>query len=294
MKRIVVTASTGNIGSKIVQQLLNEGQQVIAITRDKSKAAPLAALGASIAEGSLDDHEFLTQTLIGADALFALIPPEYTAVDFRGRQNAIGESIAKAIVSSGVPKVVNLSSLGAEHSAHVGPIKGLHDQEQRLNQIKNLDLTHLRAAYFYENTFFGAHLVAEQGVFGTAVRPDVRFAHVATADIANIAVKLLTEPTEPGSRIIEAISEPQTSMSQITRAIAQTTNKPVQYVSFPYDATRQALISSGLSADVADQFVELYDAMNQGLIHSNGFAAKLSQTKPFAEFIADARAAFGV
>lgn len=292
MKTIVVTAATGNIGSKIVKDLAQKGHRVIAITRDVVKAAPLAAAGASIAQGQLDDVEFLAQTFVGADAVFALTPPEYTAENFRGRQNIVGDAIARAIVKSGVRKVVNLSSLGAEHSKGVGPIKGLHDQEQRLNGIKGLDVTHLRAAYFYENTFFGAHLVSGQGIFGTAVKPDVAFSHVATADIALSAVSLLLADAAPGIKIVEAISEARTTMTEITSQLSQAVNKPVQYIAFPYDATRDALVGSGLSADVADQFVELYDAMNRGLIHSNGFAPKTSEKLPFRVFAEISKAAF--
>lgn len=293
MKKIVVTAATGNIGSKLVKDLRRHGHEVIAITRDASKAKGLAEIGAVIAEGQLDDVTFLTKTFTGADAIFSLIPPEYTAENFRGRQNIMGDAIARAIVASGVRKIVNLSSLGAEHATSVGPIKGLHDQEQRLNAISDIDLTHLRAAYFYENVLFGAHLVASQSIFGTAVKPDVTFPHVATADIAKIAADLLVEKVSVGIKIVEAISEEKTSMKTVTAQIAQAVKKPVDYIAFPYDGTRSALIGSGLSADVADQFVELYDAMNRGLIHSNGFASKTENSLPFQVFAEISRSAFG-
>jgi uncharacterized protein YbjT (DUF2867 family) len=294
MKKIVVTAATGNIGSKLVKELLSKGHQVVAVTRTADKAKALAEAGALIAEGQMDDAQFLTKTFTGAAAVFALIPPEYTAENFRGRQNVVGDAIARAIVSAGVDKVVNLSSLGAEHSTSVGPIKGLYDQEQRLNAIKNIDLVHLRAAYFYENTFFGAHLVSGQSIFGTAVKPEVTFPHVATADIAKLAAELLTGPVHLGIRIVEAISESKTSMQAVTAEISRAVNKPVSYIAFPYDATKGALVGAGLSPDVADQFVELYDAMNRGLIHSNGFLPQSNSSAiPFRSFVEGAKAAFG-
>ena len=293
MKKIVVTGATGNIGSKLVKELLRGGHKVIAVTRTAEKAKDLASEGAIIAEGQMDDVEFLTRTFTGADAVFALIPPEYTAENFRGRQNVVGDAIARAIKASGIQKVVNLSSLGAEHAASVGPIKGLHDQEQRLNALGGLDLAHLRAAYFYENTFFGAHLVSGQGIFGTAVKPDVSFSHVATADIASLAAELLTSAVSPGIRVVEAISEQKTSMRTVTSEIEKAVGKTVSYVAFPYDATKSALVGAGLSADVADQFVELYDAMNRGLIHSNGFAPQKNNAIPFRVFAEVSRSAFG-
>jgi len=293
MKKIVITAATGNIGAKLVKEIVRSGNRVIAVTRDARKASTLIQPGVDIAEGSLDDVTFLTRTLSGADAVFALIPPEYNAENFRGRQNIIGDAIARAIAVSGIRKVVNLSSLGAEYSHSVGPIKGLHDQEQRLNGLVNIDLTHLRAAYFYENTFFGAHLVSGQGIFGTAVHPDVSFAHVATADIAKIAADLLLGDVHPGIKIVEAISEPRTTMNTITEQLSKAVHKKIQYVPFPYDATRQALVGGGLSRDVADQFVELYDAMNKGLIRSQGLNATPRNVVAFQEFAEQSKAVFG-
>lgn len=293
MKTFVITAATGNIGSKLVKELRERGHRVIAISRDTNKAAPLKALGAEIAIGQVDDSEFLTRTFSGADGVFALIPPEYTAESFRGRQNVIGDAISRAIQASGVSKVVNLSSLGAELAAGVGPIKGLHDQEVRLNHLESLDLTHLRAAYFYENAFFGAGLVSGQSIFGTAIKPDARFSHVATIDIANAAADLLTAPVKQGRRVVEVISEESTTMATITKSLSDAVKKPVTYVAFPYNATKEALVGSGLSVDVANEFVEMYDALNKGLIHSNGLAHKAAKTLKFSDFAEQTKAVFG-
>jgi uncharacterized protein YbjT (DUF2867 family) len=293
MKTIVVTGSTGNIGSKLVKDLLSKGLRVIAISRDASKSATLKALGADVRLGNMDDVHFLTTTFQGADAVFALIPPEYTAESFRGRQNIVGDVIFQAIKLSGVMKVVNLSSLGAEHADGVGPIKGLHDQEQRLNRIEGLDLVHLRAAYFYENTFFGAGLASGQGIFGTAVKEDVKFPHTSTRDIAATAATLLTDEIKAGRRIVEVISEEATTMGDVSRALSGAVGKVVPYVAFPYDGTRAALMESGLSADVADQFVELYHAMNTGLIYSNGLQFQRFDKTTFTSFINENRAVFG-
>ena len=87
MKTFVIAAATGNIGSKLVKELRDRGHRVIEVSRDTNKAAPLKALSAEIAVGQMDDSEFLTRTFSGADGVFALIPPEYTAESFRGRQN---------------------------------------------------------------------------------------------------------------------------------------------------------------------------------------------------------------
>jgi hypothetical protein len=63
----------------------------------------------------------------------------------------IGSAIARALRNARVKFVVSLSSIGAHLGEKTGPIRGLHNQEVCLNDIKDLNVIHLRPAYFMEN-----------------------------------------------------------------------------------------------------------------------------------------------
>jgi uncharacterized protein YbjT (DUF2867 family) len=106
--------------------------------RNVGKLDELAGKGTEIADGSLKDAAFLTKAFSGADAVFAMIPPNYTAPDLRAYQKSIGASITEAIGISGVKYIVNLSSQGAHLPEKTGPIKGLRDQEERLNKLRGV------------------------------------------------------------------------------------------------------------------------------------------------------------
>jgi hypothetical protein len=45
------------------------------------------------------------------------------------------KTYAAAIANAHVRFVVNLSSIGAQHANHTGPIVGLHNQEQKLDRV---------------------------------------------------------------------------------------------------------------------------------------------------------------
>ena len=147
---IVITGAAGNIGSKISAELLSRGQKIRCIARNVGKLDELVGKGTEIAVGSLEDTAFLTKAFSSADAVFAMIPPNYTAPDFRACQNSIGAAIAEAIGKSGVKYIINLSSQGAHLPEKTGPIKGLRDQEERLNKLKGVNIENTTETTFVE------------------------------------------------------------------------------------------------------------------------------------------------
>jgi len=283
---IAITGATGHIGRRIAQILMDEYRDVRVIGRNAATIQAWTDSSAQAFVGSLEDSAFLTRAFDKAEAVFAMIPPNPQAEDFRGFQNRVGASIAAAVEKTGVERVVNLSSQGAHLSGGTGPIAGLYDQEQRLNAIRHVHVVHLRPAYFMENLMMNISMIRSQNLNGTPLRADLLFPMIATRDIAAAAAGYLLRLTFTDKTVRDLLGERDLSMEEATSILGRAIGKPdLPYVQFPYDAAEKVMIGSGMSRDLARLYVEMNRALNEGLI-MNGVhrTAENTTDTPFETF----------
>lgn len=263
----VITGATGNTGRRIAEALLEKGKQVRVVGRSMERLKGLAAHGAEPRVASLDDVDAMTRALQGARAAYLMIPPSYGEPDFRGYQNRVGQALADAAAAAGVSHVVNLSSVGAHLAERVGPINGLHDQEQRLNRLVGVSVLHLRPVSFMENVLFNIHLIKQAGINGTPLRADLAIPMIATQDIAAIATRRLLALDFSGKTTQELLGPREISMVEATRILGRAIGRPdLPYIQFPYEEAEQAMLGAGMAPSVACAFIEMYRAFNDGLL----------------------------
>src|SRR6202043_2245515 len=95
--------------------------------------------------------------------------------------------------------VVALSSIGAQHAEKTGPIVGLHNMEEKLNQVAALNVLHLRAGYFMENLLMSIAPLRSMGVLPGGLISDLSTPWIATKDIGAYAATRLAARDFSGS-----------------------------------------------------------------------------------------------
>jgi uncharacterized protein YbjT (DUF2867 family) len=282
---IAILGATGNVGGKITDILIKKGEPVRLIARSSDRLRKLVGKKVTAFAGDANNTEFLVAAFKDVDAVFTLIPPDPKAADFMQYADKIGESIARALEIAQVKYVVNLSSIGAESAERTGPIKGLHNMEERLNRIKGLNVLHLRASYFMENLLWSVDLIRSKGITGSAMRGDLRIPMIATSDIAAYAADRLVKRDFFGPTVHDLRGPRDISMMEAAEIIGKKIDKTgLSYVTFPYDDAEKGMVAAGLSLDMSRQYIEMIRAFNEGLIKTDNLTKKVSTPTSFEVF----------
>ena len=114
--RVFVTGASGHIASAVIPELLNNGHQVIGLARSDTSAEAVAALGAEVRRGDLDDLDGLKQVASVADGVvhLAFKHEAMRTGDFMGAVTsdlAAIQAIGEALVGTDKPFVTTGGTL---------------------------------------------------------------------------------------------------------------------------------------------------------------------------------------
>lgn len=262
--KYVITGGAGHTAGPIVAQLLAAGTDVTVVGRHADNLQALGRQGAKTAIGSLEDGQFLTQTLANADVVYTMIPPNDAAADFRGYQQQVGNNFYQAIKGSPVKHVVNLSSMGAHLKGHAGLVNGLADFEARLRSLPNLHVKNLRPGLFFYNQLKQIPTIKAAGAMGANYAGNVVFPLVDPADVATAAVEELLALAFTGQSSRYVVSE-ETTPEAFARAIGAAIGRPdVKWVFVPDAQLQAAMLKGGLTETMAHTLIEMGQTISSG------------------------------
>jgi uncharacterized protein YbjT (DUF2867 family) len=259
----VILGATGNTGSIIANFLLSKGEKVRVVGRDVGRLQRFVRKGAEAFSADVSDAAALTKAFGGARGAYLMLPP----LNSRAEQEGQSDAIAKAVKDYGLRYAVHLSSYGAHVPEGTGPVTGLHSSEQKLNAISDLNILHLRAAYFMENNLAAIDMIHGMGLFGHALLPDLKLPLIATSDVGDYAAQRLLDLDFSGKQTRELLGERDLTMVEATTLIARGIGRPdLRYQQFPYEQVQQALTQTGFSPKKAAVYIEMFQAINAGVL----------------------------
>jgi (4-alkanoyl-5-oxo-2,5-dihydrofuran-3-yl)methyl phosphate reductase len=249
---ILISGATGDVGSKVVKQLLARGVRPRVFARDAAKARAMFRNCVDVFTGDLGDAPVLRAAMEGVDALFL--------VNSGPRIPVLDELAAKAAKDAGVRLLVKLSSLDVEQSLAIG---AWHEKGEAAIRGSGVAFTFVRPSGFMSNLLAWAHSIKAEGVVrsstGSGKRP---FIH--SEDIAAVAVRTLTTGEYVGEAL--PLTGPEAlSFGDITAKIGNVIGRKLRFQAISDDeAGRRFAAATGASAEETAAHLELWRAIREG------------------------------
>jgi uncharacterized protein YbjT (DUF2867 family) len=159
------------------------------------------------------------------------------------------------------PRVVALSSMGADRTSRLGMITGLALLEQGFRSLTS-PVAFVRAGGFFENFLFGLQ-AAQGGMLPVFYNPTNRKSSmVASDDIGAEVATLLTGPAWSGQRAIELGS--MVSADEVAAQLGEVLNLDVKAFALPRAGWAEAFEQFGIPRGHTGPAEEMYESVNAG------------------------------
>ena len=264
----LVIGITGRVGGTVARHLLGQGKQVRALVRDPAKAGDWTKQGVELVDGDLSDAAAITRALVDVEGAFVMIPPVYRPSRDFSESRVLIAAYAKALKSADLPRLVVLSSNGAEKTSGLGAITPLSLLEQDLRNLPYPN-AFIRPGAFYENFLSGLQ-TAQSGTWPVFyASTSERHPMTATEDIGAEAARLLSGPAWTGKRVIELGS--MVSADEVAAQLGAVLGRDVTAQVLPREAWVPTLERMGFPNGQTWAFEEIYDGVNS---HWIGFGVE--------------------
>ncbi|GAA2575544.1 NAD(P)H-binding protein [Winogradskya consettensis] len=263
---IVVTAPTSNIGSKVLQNLLDADAPVRVVARDPATLAPGVAERVEVVRGSHADPAVVTEAFAGADAVFWLVPANPKAESLDAAYSQFARAGIEAFTAQGVGRVVGISALGrgtavAGQAGYVTATLAMDD----LIAASGVPYRAVANPSFMENILRQVGAIKNQGTVYGPTTHDLALPLIATRDIAAVSTRLLLDDTWTGFDEVPALGPEDLSYDDVAAIISDVLGKPVRYVQTTPEANLKMALDQGASEAMAHGRVDMATAKNNGL-----------------------------
>jgi uncharacterized protein YbjT (DUF2867 family) len=249
--RYLITGATGDVGSKVVRQLLECGERPRVFVRNAAKARSQFGDDVDVFVGNLADPPALSAALDGVESLFLVNSgPQIPVLD---------ELAAKAAKAANVRHLVKLSSLDVEQRLAIG---AWHERGEAAVRASGVPFTFVRPTGFMSNLLAWAHSIKAEGVVRSSAGDGKRpFIH--SEDIAAVAVLALRSREYIGQAL--PITGPEAlSFPQATARIGAAIGRPLKFEQISDEEAGQRFSATGASKEETLAHIELWRAIREG------------------------------
>jgi (4-alkanoyl-5-oxo-2,5-dihydrofuran-3-yl)methyl phosphate reductase len=247
----LITGATGDIGSKVVEHLLQRGERPRVFVRDAEKARSRFGDRVEIFVGDLAEPSALKAALEGVDKLFLV----NSGPQIPERDEAAG-TVAKA---AGVTHLVKLSSMEVEQGLAIG---AWHERGEAAIRASGIPFTFVQPTGFMSNLLAWARSIKAEGIVRSSTG-DGRRAFIHSDDIAAVATEALTTQEYDGKSL--PITGPVAlTFAEVTDRIGSAIGKRLTFQPISDEEARQRYSAVSASSAETEAHVSLWRAIREG------------------------------
>src|ERR1700685_545618 len=257
----LVMGITGKVGGATAEHLLAHGKEVRALVRNRKKAANWANQGVELVDCDWNDSAAIERALKGVEGAFVMLPAVWApSADFKEAKGVIANYV-EALTRVAPPRVVALSSMGANRTSGIGMITALSLLEQGFRDLTS-SIAFVRAGGFFENFLYGLQ-VAQGGTLPVYYNPTNRKSTmVATGDIGAEIATLLRGPAWSGQRVVELGS--MVTADEVAEQLGEVLKLDVKAFAVPRAGWAEAFEQFGIPKGHTGPAEEILEAVKHG------------------------------
>lgn len=224
--RIFILGGTGNVGTKLVHDLLEKNAAITLYARTPSKVEALFPNHYSlinIVQGDYNDLSSFKEGIQGHTRLFLLISDFSNFVQLK-------TNIAKIAYESGVQQIVDISSFTVNmgwRTTYIGAFHG--EAEKAIYNLPNRGhFVALRPGRFMSNIVASSRPSADNKIFD-CVDDDLSLGLISTNDIGAVAAVVLTEAIDKHVDSVYSLTGDVTNGVQRARIVSDLVGREIQY-----------------------------------------------------------------
>ncbi len=259
---IFINTPNSNIGRALAARLLDAGERITVLSRDKKKVEDLHRRGARVIEGSFENPALLADALEDAESIFWLTPPP-ARPDYYDWAVKCAKQAAAGAKKARTRRAVVLSSAGAHSGPGTGPVGPAREMENAFEAALPA-VASLRPGIFMENFLQSAGMIAKTGQMFLPIPGGKKWPVVATSDIAAKAASWLLDRGWSGHHRIGVHGPQDLSAEDAAAIISSELGKPAKFVEATPEQASGAMKGMGMPDFLIDIILEMYAAYRDG------------------------------
>lgn len=255
--KITMLGSLGTINTLVVPQLIADKHEVTVITSNDLRVTAIENLGATALVGDMYDQEFLTRAFTGADLVYLMISgTAHEGEQFFEHAECQGAIFKAALAASGVKKVIDLSSVGADADETAGALHAYHLIEDQLRELTDVDIAFVRPVGFYQNLYANLPSIIERQAIFSNIPADVKQNWTDPRDIAAEIYHLVDNL--PAGHSVHYIVSDRFSGAEFAEQLKESLHLPrLHYLLINDDQVKTTLLNNGLAEDTSAALLQM-------------------------------------